>query len=261
MDNRSSKTQLQQHRRQPALGKSMPVTALLLNLDVTRRSHDERGVSLLEDDEDEPPRYFAAPVDLQEPPSPGDSGSPDPTHYAEDLLLGNLRNDTPCLNCSQSGSDPRSSGAGGIINEMCQLLCNEECRQQGLSLCGQQIRAQDAQHQQQEQLHAAFLKQYEIAEALAKTSAMTSTSQMKQRLAARKLEMEIETQAAAAAGHEAARLATPRLEIDIDDAAAGAAAVAACSTTVNAAAAGDTVPPSVDHEMPPPRDLLLYLVR
>lgn len=256
MDNRSSKAQ-SQHRRQPALGKSMPVTALLLNLDVTWRSHDERGVPLLEDDEDEPPRYFAAPVELQEPPSPGDSGSPDPTHYAEDQLLGNTRNDTPCLNCSQNGSDPRS-GAGGIINEMCQLLCNEECRQQGLSLCGHQIRAQDGQ-QQQEQLHAAFLKQYEIAEALAKTSAMTSTSKMKQRLAARKLEMEIETQtAAAAAGHEAARLATPRLEIDIDDAGGGAAA---CSTTVNAAAAGDTVPPSVDHEMPPPRDLLLYLVR
>lgn len=255
MDNRSSQTQ-SQHRRQPALGKSMPVTALLLNLDVTRRSHDERGVvPLLEDDEDEPPRYF----DVQEPPSPGDSGSPDPAHYAEHPLLGNSRNDTPCLNCSQSGSNDPRSGTGGIINEMCQLLCNAECRQQGLSLCGQQIRAQDAQQQQeqQEQLHAAFLKQYEIAEALAKTSAMTSTSQMKQRLAARKLEMEIETQAAAAAaaeaeaeaaGHGAARLATPRLEIDIDDAAV-------------AAAAGDTVPPSVDHELPPPRDLLLYLVR
>lgn len=255
MDNRSSQTQ-SQHRRQPALGKSMPVTALLLNLDVTRRSHDERGVvPLLEDDEDEPPRYFDAPVDLQEPPSPGDSGSPDPAHYAEHPLLGNSRNDTPCLNCSQSGSSDPRSGTGGIINEMCQLLCNEQCRQQGLSLCGQQMRAQDAQQQQeqQEQLHAAFLKQYEIAEALAKTSAMTSTSQMKQRLAARKLEMEIETQAAAAAeaaGHGAARLATPRLEIDIDDAAVAAAA-----------AAGDTVPPSVDHELPPPRDLLLYLVR
>lgn len=226
----------------------MPVTALLLNLDVTRRSHDERGAALLEDDEDEPPRYF----DLQEPPSPGGSGSPDPAHYAEHQLLGNSHNDAPCLNCSQGCSNPRS-GTGGIINEMCQLLCNEECRQQGLSLCGHQIRAQDAQQQQQqqEQLHAAFLKQYEIAEALAKTSAMTSTSQMKQRLAARKLEMEIETQAAtAAAGHGAARLATPRLEIDIDDAAVAAAA-----------AAGDTVPPSVDHEMPPPRDLLLYLVR
>lgn len=247
-----------QHRRQPALGKAMPVTTLLLNLE--RANHNVRlqhDAEAADDDDDRPPRYFDT---LAEPPSPDDDrDAPDPAHYAEDHLLGNANDQTPCLNCTRRGANEYGSGAGGTINEMCQLLCNDQCRQQGLSLCGQQV----AQDRGQQQRPMAFLRQYDVAEALAKTSAMTSTSQMKQRLAARKLEMEIEADQAEQA---AAGQATPRLAIDIDDdvgaAAAAGAAASACSKTVRAAAvAGDTVPPSVDHEMPPPRDLLLYLVR
>ncbi|KAH8406636.1 hypothetical protein KR222_000254, partial [Zaprionus bogoriensis] len=265
MDNRSeAQEQRLGHRRQPALGKAMPVTALLLNLDLTqpRRESHARGAAVVEanDDvyEDEtPPRYFSVAEELQEPPSPEGNGSPDPAHYAESQLLGSTRGYTPCLNCSgQSEGAAHSSGPNAIIDEMCQRLCNDECRLRGLSLCGQPTTQSALQRQQQEQLRKDFLKQFEIAEALAKTSAMTSTSQMKQRLAARKLEMEIETQAA---GHGAARLATPSNEIDI--AVAGVAAVAAAAAADSTTVAGDKLPPSVDHETPPPRDLLLYLVR
>nr|XP_032289624.1 nocturnin isoform X6 [Drosophila virilis] len=229
------------HRRQPALGKAMPVTALLLNLNLAetnRASHARSAAANADEIENEPPpRYFNIADELQPPPSPNEHNTPEPPHYADQQLLGHAKADMPCLNCSQRTPEGLS-GPGLAINEMCQRLCNDECRH-GLCLSGR-LATQDA-----EQLRQDFLKQYEIAEALAKTSAMTSTTQMKQRLAARKLEMEIETQAA---GTQPAWLTTPSGE-------AAAAAVAA------AAAAGDTLPPIADYESPPPRDLLLYLVR
>ncbi|KAH8358915.1 hypothetical protein KR093_003245, partial [Drosophila rubida] len=248
MDNHSDKQEQRLgHRRQPALGKAMPVTALLLNLHPTPLNKPSHARAAAVEDEDEPPpRYFSLAEELQQPPSPNGSESPDPTHYAPQQLLGDASNNTPCLNCSQTAPE-HLSGPNAVINEMCRRLCNEECRR-GLSLTGQ-LATQDVQR---EQLRQDFLKQYEIAEALAKTSAMTSTTQMKQRLAARKLEMEIETKAATAAG--AGRSTTPSDEID-----AGEVAVVA---TAAAAAAGDMLPPIADYETPPPpRDLLLYLVR
>ncbi|KAH8312796.1 hypothetical protein KR044_012973, partial [Drosophila immigrans] len=247
MDSNHSDKQEQRlgHRRQPALGKAMPVTALLLNIHptpLTKASH-ARGAGVEDGEDEPPPRYFSVRDELQQPPSPNGSESPDPLHYAEQQLLGNASGETPCLNCSQTAPE-HLSGPNAIINEMCRRLCTEECRR-GLSLTGQ-----DAQRQQ---LRQDFMRQFEIAEALAKTSAMTSTTQMKQRLAARKLEMEIDTKAAAGG-----RLTTPSDEAD----AAADVAVVATATVAAAAAAGDMLPPIADYETPPPpRDLLLYLVR
>ncbi|KRG01693.1 uncharacterized protein Dmoj_GI25727, isoform E [Drosophila mojavensis] len=245
MDTSSDKQQEQRlgHRRQPALGKAMPVTALLLNLNLAqsnRPSHARSAPAGALDEDEPPPRYFSIAEELQQPPSPSENKA------AEPALLGAGKPDVPCLNCCQR-APLELSGPGLAINEMCQRLCSDECRR-GLSLTGC-LATQDA-----EQLRQDFLKQYEIAEALAKTSAMTSTTQMKQRLAARKLEMDIETQAAAAST-EPAWLTTP------SDKAATTTAAAAAGVVVAAAAAGDTLPPIADNEQPPPRDLLLYLVR
>ncbi|XP_015022800.2 nocturnin isoform X2 [Drosophila mojavensis] len=246
MDTSSDKQQEQRlgHRRQPALGKAMPVTALLLNLNLAqsnRPSHARSAPAGALDEDEPPPRYFSIAEELQQPPSPSENKA------AEPALLGAGKPDVPCLNCCQR-APLELSGPGLAINEMCQRLCSDECRR-GLSLTGC-LATQDA-----EQLRQDFLKQYEIAEALAKTSAMTSTTQMKQRLAARKLEMDIETQAAAAST-EPAWLTTPS-----DKAATTTAAAAAGVVVAAAAAAGDTLPPIADNEQPPPRDLLLYLVR
>jgi len=107
---------------------------------------------------------------------------------------------------------------------MCQRLCGPECqRPQGLTLDG---------------FRQDFLRQYEIAEAVAKTSAMTSTVQMKQRLAARKLEIgkEMDDQLGVASPH-----------IDINLGQSGSAAPSAAGNG--------------EFEFEPPRDLLLYLVR
>ncbi|XP_060647249.1 nocturnin isoform X1 [Drosophila nasuta] len=241
MDNQSEKQEQHKslgHRRQPALGKAMPVTALLLNLHPTpqNKASHARGAAV-EDEDEPPPRYFSVADEMQQPPSPNGNESTD----AQCQLLGNSKGYTPCLNCSQTAPQ-FMSGPNVIINEMCRRLCGEECRR-GLSLTGQ-LATEDAQRQQ---LRQDFLRQYEIAEALAKTSAMTSTTQMKQRLAARKLEMEIETKGAMAGG----RMTTPNDKVDAVDVVATAAA-----------AAGDMLPPIVDYETPPPpRDLLLYLVR
>nr|AAT94521.1 GH03334p [Drosophila melanogaster] len=107
---------------------------------------------------------------------------------------------------------------------MCQRLCGPECRRpQGLTLDG---------------VRQDFLRQYEIAEAVAKTSAMTSTVQMKQRLAARKLEFEKEMEM-----DEQLGVASPRNDINLGQ-----------SSTVAATGMGE-------FEFEPPRDLLLYLVR
>jgi len=176
MDNQSEKQdQRLGHRRQPALGKAMPVTALLLNLNLSQTNKASHARSAAVEDEDEPPpRYFSITEEL--PPSPNDNNSSDPGHYGQhQQLMGNSTDYTPCLNCNQTAPE-HLSGPNATINEMCLRLCNEECRR-GLTLTGQ-LATQDAQLQQ---LRKDFLKQYEIAEALAKTSAMTSTTKMKQR--------------------------------------------------------------------------------
>ncbi|XP_043070959.1 nocturnin-like [Drosophila grimshawi] len=226
------------HRRQPALGKAMPVTALLLNLNLSQSNQARSGSAHDQDNEYEtPPRYFDIAEELQQPPSPIGNDSME--------LMGSAKTEVACLNCTCTA--PVHLNISHLaVNEMCQRLCSEDCRH-GLSLTGR-LASQDG-----EQLRQDFLKQYEIAEALAKTSAMTSTTQMKQRLAARKLEMEIET--------PDWQLTTPRDEAVA--AAAAVAAVAGAGAATAAAAAGDTLPPISDYEtpMPLPRDLLLYLVR
>ncbi|KAL7730655.1 hypothetical protein ACLKA6_003432 [Drosophila palustris] len=247
MDKHSEMQQQDQrlgHRRQPALGKAMPVTALLLNLNLSQANKASHARAAAAEDEDEPPpRYFSIAEEPQGPPSPNGEDPSDPGHYGTQQLVGSSTEYTPCLNCKGTAPEHLTTGPNAAINEMCQRLCNEECRR-GLSLTGhREMTTQDAQLQHSRK---DFLKQFEIAEALAKTSAMTSTTQMKQRLAARKLEMELETQATATA----TRLTTPSDWVD---------STAAVSPSV---AAGDTLPPIADCEMPPPpRDLLLYLVR
>lgn len=157
------------HRRQPALGKAMPVTALLLNLESNPLdySRNDIGAELLEDD-DKPPQLFSV---TDEPPSPNEEDYKPPNHHEDDgKLAGERHREIPCSNCLKTAPghliDRQSA-----INEMCQRLCGPECRRpQGLTLDG---------------VRQDFLRQYEIAEAVAKTSAMTSTVQMKQRLAAR----------------------------------------------------------------------------
>ncbi|KAM8705490.1 hypothetical protein ACLKA7_009878 [Drosophila subpalustris] len=248
MDKHSEMQQQDQrlgHRRQPALGKAMPVTALLLNLNLSQANKASHARAAAAEDEDEPPpRYFSIAEEPQEPPSPNGEDPSEPGHYGtQQQLMGSSTEYTPCLNCNRTAPEHLTTGPNAAINEMCQRLCNAECRR-GFSLTGhREMPTQDAQLQHSRK---DFLKQFEIAEALAKTSAMTSTTQMKQRLAARKLEMELETQTTATA----TRLTTPSDLVD---------STAAVSPSV---AAGDTLPPIADCEMPPPpRDLLLYLVR
>ncbi|KAH8243483.1 hypothetical protein KR032_007773 [Drosophila birchii] len=233
MDKKSGIQENYGHRRQPALGKAMPVTALLLNLqldnaDPTDYRRNNGGTEVLREEDENPPKFFTI---TDEPPSPNGGNSPPPNHYSDDhQLAGNSQTeDVPCRNCLQLGPDHLTE-SGLAINEMCQRLCGPQCRQpQGLTLAGSR---QD------------FLRQYEIAEAVAKTSAMTSTVQMKQRLAARKLEIE--------------------KEMDVDEDGDGDGGVASAHININldqsSAAAGDKVPPAIV-EFEPPRDLLLYLVR
>lgn len=241
MDKKSGVQENYGHRRQPALGKAMPVTALLLNLQLDnvdptdyRRSDGGGGDVLLEEDEN-PPKFFRV---TDEPPSPNGGDSPPPNHYSDDRRLAGSSQtmDVPCRNCLQLGPDHLTE-SGSAINEMCQRLCGPQCRQpQGLTLAGSR---QD------------FLRQYEIAEAVAKTSAMTSTAKMKQRLAARKLEIEKE------------------MDVDGDMDADTDGGVASAHININleqsSAAAGDKMPPPLPSpanvEFEPPRDLLLYLVR
>ncbi|XP_003736916.2 nocturnin isoform X1 [Drosophila pseudoobscura] len=247
MDNKNCIQEHYGHRRQPALGKAMPVTALLLNLnldDGTRRRQDVQEDR--DEDDENPPRYFNV---TDEPPSPdgGEEPPPPPAHYRQEpQLAGSSAEPKPCLNCLGLGDHQMTSSSTSAINEMCLRLCGDECRQpQGLSLGGQRLR-QD------------FLKQYEIAEALAKTSAMTSTVQMRQRLAARKLEIDFEMDV---------ELDATKQQHQQQQQQQGVASPSPNSNSnrrqTAAAVGGDTVPPSssfaVDYE--PPRDLLLYLVR
>ncbi|SPP83476.1 Hypothetical predicted protein [Drosophila guanche] len=180
MDNKNCIQEHYGHRRQPALGKAMPVTALLLNLNLNdgtgRRNNlqQEQQQQQRVEADDEPPRYFHV---TDEPPTPNDEEPPPPPgHYGQEPeLAGGSAESKPCLNCLGLGLSSSSA-----INEMCLRLCGDACRQpQGLSLGGHQNCAES------QRLRQDFLKQYEIAEALAKTSAMTSTVQMRQRLAAR----------------------------------------------------------------------------
>ncbi|XP_016985046.1 nocturnin isoform X8 [Drosophila rhopaloa] len=218
MDQNSKIRENYGHRRQPALGKAMPVTALLLNLEVNpmdyRRS--DGGSEVLEED-DKPPQLFSV---TDEPPSPDEEDFRPPNHYSEDpKLSGHSQRDTPCANCLRMAPD-HLTDRNSAINEMCQRLCGPECRQpQGLTLDG---------------FRQDFLRQYEIAEAVAKTSAMTSTVQMKQRLAARKLEIEKEMD-------DQMGGASPHNDINLGQSSASAA--------------------TGEFEFEPPRDLLLYLVR
>ncbi|XP_017036727.2 nocturnin isoform X1 [Drosophila kikkawai] len=231
MDKKSGIQENYGHRRQPALGKAMPVTSLLLNLQldhtnpaVYRRS--DGGAEVLLEEDENPPKFFRV---TDEPPSPNGGDSPPPNHYLDNQqLAGSLQTmDIPCRNCLQLGPDHLTE-SGSAINEMCQRLCGPQCRQpQGLTLAGSR---QD------------FLRQYEIAEAVAKTSAMTSTVQMKQRLAARKLEIEKE------------------MDVDVDVNGGVASAHININLDQSSAATGDKVPPAIV-EFEPPRDLLLYLVR
>ncbi|XP_020813382.1 uncharacterized protein LOC110188135 isoform X1 [Drosophila serrata] len=231
MDKKSGIQENYGHRRQPALGKAMPVTALLLNLQLDnvdpkdyRRS--DGGSELLQEEDENPPQFFRVTND---PPSPNGGDSPPPNHYLDNhQLAGSTQTeDVPCRNCLQLGPDHLTDN-GSAINEMCQRLCGPQCRQpQGLTLAGSR---QD------------FLRQFEIAEAVAKTSAMTSTVQMKQRLAVRKLEIEKEMDVEG------------DVDVDVDG------GVANINLDQSSAAAGDKVPPAIV-EFEPPRDLLLYLVR
>ncbi|XP_017083701.2 nocturnin-like [Drosophila eugracilis] len=213
------------HRRQPALGKAMPVTALLLNLEVNpldyRRS--DGGSEVIEED-DIPPQVFSV---TDEPPSPNDDDFKPPNHHEEDKkLAGDSQRDIPCANCLRSAPD-HLIDRHMAINEMCHRLCGPECRQpQGLTLDG---------------FRQDFLRQYEIAEAVAKTSAMTSTVQMKQRLAARKLEIEKEMD-------EQLGVASPHIDINLGQ-------------SSSAATPASTSAGTGELEFEPPRDLLLYLVR
>ncbi|KAH8292558.1 hypothetical protein KR054_012598 [Drosophila jambulina] len=236
MDKKSGVQENYGHRRQPALGKAMPVTALLLNLqldnvDSTDYRRSDGGAEVLLEEDENPPKFFRV---TDEPPSPNGGDSPPPTNHYSDQLAGNSQTmDVPCRNCLQLGPDHLTE-SGSAINEMCQRLCGPQCRQpQGLTLAGSR---QD------------FLRQYEIAEAVAKTSAMTSTVQMKQRLAARKLEIEKEMD----------------VDVDVDEDVDGGVASAHININLDqsSAAAGDKVPPPpAIVEFEPPRDLLLYLVR
>ncbi|XP_016993514.2 nocturnin isoform X1 [Drosophila takahashii] len=222
MDQKSGVRENYGHRRQPALGKAMPVTALLLNLEVNpldyRRS--DGGSDQVPEEDDKPPQLFSV---TDEPPSPNeDEDSGPPNHYAEDKkLAGDSQRVIPCSNCLQSAPD-HLIDRPSAINEMCQRLCGPECRRpQGLTLDG---------------FRQDFLRQYEIAEAVAKTSAMTSTVQMKQRLAARKLEIGKEMD-------DQLGVASPHIDINLGQSSSSAAVSAG------------------EFEFEPPRDLLLYLVR
>ncbi|XP_017102192.2 nocturnin isoform X6 [Drosophila bipectinata] len=220
------------HRRQPALGKAMPVTALLLNLQLNDANTDYRHNEHLghQEEDDRPPQFFNV---TDEPPSPEDRDAKLPKSHSEDEAKKvSSGMDKPCLNCLQLVPDHLAERCSAV-NEMCQRLCGPQCRQpQGLTLGGSQQR-QD------------FLRQYEIAEAVAKTSAMTSTAQMKQRLAARKLEIEKEMDAHVDVDVDGG-VASPNINLD---------------RSQSSAAAGDKLPPTAIVEFEPPRDLLLYLVR
>lgn len=239
MDGKQSTNGLQEnygHRRQPALGKAMPVTSLLLNLqlndaDTTDYRNNHIGEHLGHQEEnDRPPQFFS--VTDEEPPSPEDQDAKLPNPHSEDEVIKESSGmEKPCLNCLQLVPE-HLVDRYSAVNEMCQRLCGPQCRQpQGLTLGGNQQR-QD------------FLRQYEIAEAVAKTSAMTSTVQMKQRLAARKLEIEKEMDAHVDV--DVGGVASPNSDRDLSQ---------------SSAAAGDKLPPSAIVEFEPPRDLLLYLVR
>lgn len=132
-----------------------------------------------------------------------------------------------------------------------------------------------------------FREKFEIAEALAKTSAMTSTTQIKQRLAARKLEMELENVHAMSSDddeNEAAttqQTATTSLVSSQNGNETGLATSQPPQQGVPAATTIDAVTTAADKltqrlpdsrssasllsgntdDYEPPRDLLLYLVR
>ena len=137
-----------------------------------------------------------------------------------------------------------------------------------------------------------FREKFEIAEALAKTSAMTSTSKIKQRLAARKLEIELENakkttninantdsiiypreQRGEALKYKndnithTASLASTNDDIIIGNAAATASdkqgVPDAVTTQQNLShkIADTAASPFYDYDYEPPRELLLYLVR